>query len=65
MDFSDDGLVATAEEKMVNDAAEGLNSKHCEENEANDLVGRVVTCLFAVTLATKTTLTGVGMAMIC
>lgn len=46
MDFSDDGLVATAEEEMVDEAAECLYGKECEENEANDLVGRVIACLF-------------------
>lgn len=47
MDFSNNSLVATTEEKVVNESTEGLDSKECEENKTDDLVGGVVsTCLF-------------------
>jgi hypothetical protein len=47
VDFPDNGLVATTEEKVVDKAAEGLDGKEREENEADDLVGGVIsTCLF-------------------
>jgi hypothetical protein len=47
VNFSNDGLVTTAEEEVMDEAAESLNGKECEDNEADDLVVAVVTaCLF-------------------
>jgi hypothetical protein len=61
VNFPNDGLVATAEEEVVNETAESLNGKECEDNEADDLVVAVVTaCLFgsSVLAIEKTTLIG-------
>jgi hypothetical protein len=67
VDFADDGLVATAEQKVVDEAAEGLNGKEGEENETNDLMGGVVsTCLFCFSeLATENDLIDFGMTITC
>lgn len=48
MYLPDNGLVAAAEEEVMNKATKSLNSEEREENESDDLMSCVVFVLVAV-----------------